>query len=224
MHIYIYIYIYIYEHIYTYVYMYIHIHMYICTFMCIYIYVHYIYIYIEREKGWEKGRDRGREGETWWRVRQCRWRPPSTAGEAGSARAWVAASSPAGSALQISRFESLILSHHFRLNVTCECNKDEINDDDDASGSLRSGHEAHVLLYHCTLGLRAFKELYREKIRSDLWFVVWGFRLWVWGVGFKILGFGSWVLGFGFWVVGLGVWGLGSEVLGFGFWVLSFWF
>ena len=29
-----------------------------------------------------------------------------------------------------SRFESLILSHHARF--TCECNKEEINDDDDA--------------------------------------------------------------------------------------------
>ena len=31
-----------------------------------------------------------------------------------------------------SRFESLVLSHHSRF--TCECNKEEINDDDDASG------------------------------------------------------------------------------------------
>ena len=29
-----------------------------------------------------------------------------------------------------SRFESLILSHHSRFNVTCECNKEEINDDE----------------------------------------------------------------------------------------------
>ena len=29
-----------------------------------------------------------------------------------------------------SKFESLTLSHHFRFNVTCECNKEEINDDE----------------------------------------------------------------------------------------------
>ena len=27
-------------------------------------------------------------------------------------------------------FESLILSHHFMFNVSCECNKEEINDDE----------------------------------------------------------------------------------------------
>ena len=32
-----------------------------------------------------------------------------------------------------SRFESLILSHHSRF--TCECNKEEINDDNDDKGS-----------------------------------------------------------------------------------------
>ena len=31
-----------------------------------------------------------------------------------------------------SRFESLILSHHSRFNVTCECGKEETNDDDDS--------------------------------------------------------------------------------------------
>jgi len=30
-----------------------------------------------------------------------------------------------------SRFESLILSHHSGFSVTCECNEEEINDDDD---------------------------------------------------------------------------------------------
>ena len=30
-----------------------------------------------------------------------------------------------------SRFVILILSHHSRFNVACECNKEEINDDDD---------------------------------------------------------------------------------------------
>jgi len=30
-----------------------------------------------------------------------------------------------------SRFESLILSHHSRYEVTCECNEENINDDDD---------------------------------------------------------------------------------------------
>ena len=34
-----------------------------------------------------------------------------------------------------SRFESLILSHHSRFNVTCECNKEEINDDDEAGAA-----------------------------------------------------------------------------------------
>ena len=29
-----------------------------------------------------------------------------------------------------SRFESLILSHQSRFNVTCECNKEEIDDDE----------------------------------------------------------------------------------------------
>ena len=29
-----------------------------------------------------------------------------------------------------SGFESLLLSHHSRLNVTCECSQQEINDDD----------------------------------------------------------------------------------------------
>ena len=38
-----------------------------------------------------------------------------------------------------SRFESLILSHHSRFNVTRECNKEEINDDDEqVVGSLRT--------------------------------------------------------------------------------------
>ena len=31
-----------------------------------------------------------------------------------------------------SGFESLILSHHFRFDVTCECNKEVVNDDDGA--------------------------------------------------------------------------------------------
>jgi hypothetical protein len=30
-----------------------------------------------------------------------------------------------------SELESLILSHHSRFNVTCECNKEKIHDDDD---------------------------------------------------------------------------------------------
>ena len=35
-----------------------------------------------------------------------------------------------------SRFESLLLSHHSRFKVTCECNKEESNyDDDDADGA-----------------------------------------------------------------------------------------
>ena len=29
------------------------------------------------------------------------------------------------------RSESLILSHHFRFTVTCECNREEMNDDDE---------------------------------------------------------------------------------------------
>ena len=33
-----------------------------------------------------------------------------------------------------SRFEGLILSHHFRFNVTCKCNKEEIDDDDNDDG------------------------------------------------------------------------------------------
>jgi len=38
-----------------------------------------------------------------------------------------------------SRFESLILSYHYRYKVTCECNEENINDDDDDfSGSLTS--------------------------------------------------------------------------------------
>ena len=37
-------------------------------------------------------------------------------------------------------FESLILSHHFRSNVTCECTKQEINDDDD-DGLVNIGRE-----------------------------------------------------------------------------------
>ena len=35
-----------------------------------------------------------------------------------------------------SRFESLILSHHSRYKVTCECNEEDISDDDDASRLL----------------------------------------------------------------------------------------
>ena len=31
-----------------------------------------------------------------------------------------------------SRFDSLIFSHHFRFSITCECNKEGINDDHDA--------------------------------------------------------------------------------------------
>jgi len=33
-----------------------------------------------------------------------------------------------------SGFRAQGLSHHSRFNVTCECNKEEINDDDDAQG------------------------------------------------------------------------------------------
>ena len=33
-----------------------------------------------------------------------------------------------------SRFEGLILSHHSRYKVTCECNEEGINDDDDDDG------------------------------------------------------------------------------------------
>ena len=36
----------------------------------------------------------------------------------------------AGQGTGSSRFESLILSNHSRFNITCECNKEEINDDD----------------------------------------------------------------------------------------------
>ena len=35
-----------------------------------------------------------------------------------------------------SRFQSLILSHHSRLKITCECNEEDINDDDDAAASV----------------------------------------------------------------------------------------
>ena len=41
-----------------------------------------------------------------------------------------------------SRFESLILSHHFRF--TRECNKEEINDDDDASHHDGSHDGSHL--------------------------------------------------------------------------------
>ena len=37
----------------------------------------------------------------------------------------------------MSRFESFMISHHFRFNVTRECNKEEVNDDDD--GALDAG-------------------------------------------------------------------------------------
>ena len=37
-----------------------------------------------------------------------------------------------------SRFESLILSHHPRFNVKCECHTEEINDDDDDVGESSS--------------------------------------------------------------------------------------
>ena len=33
-----------------------------------------------------------------------------------------------------SRFESLILSHHSGFSVACECNEEDINDDDDGEG------------------------------------------------------------------------------------------
>ena len=33
-------------------------------------------------------------------------------------------------------FESLVLSHHFRLNVTCECIKEELDDGDEVSGYI----------------------------------------------------------------------------------------
>ena len=53
-----------------------------------------------------------------------------------------------------SRFESLVLSHHSRFNVTCECNTEEINDDDDAGGGVvgagrtqPAGAWRQVLLY-----------------------------------------------------------------------------
>ena len=35
-----------------------------------------------------------------------------------------------------SRFESVILSHHSRFKITCECNKEEINDDDNGFGVM----------------------------------------------------------------------------------------
>ena len=40
-----------------------------------------------------------------------------------------------------SRVESLILSHHLGFSVTCECNEEEINDDDDVRelGGVRNG-------------------------------------------------------------------------------------
>jgi len=72
-----------------------------------------------------------------------------------------------------SRFESLILSHHPRC--TCECNKEEINDDDDdASQVLKDSSEradrnvkrfrgglvfkAYRRVYHSTLGWRVIKK------------------------------------------------------------------
>jgi len=40
----------------------------------------------------------------------------------------------------VSRFESLISSHHSRYKVTCECSEEDINDDDDdASNTCRQG-------------------------------------------------------------------------------------
>ena len=46
-----------------------------------------------------------------------------------------------------SRFESLILSHHSRYKVTCECNEEDINDDDDDKACLHDvGEVGHLLL------------------------------------------------------------------------------
>jgi len=44
-----------------------------------------------------------------------------------------------------SRFESLILSHRSGFSVTCECNEEEINDDDDAR-SHAPGSPAFLLV------------------------------------------------------------------------------
>ena len=46
-----------------------------------------------------------------------------------------------------SRFESLILSHHLRFNVTCEGNKGKIDDDDDGLASAGARHEGFAINY-----------------------------------------------------------------------------
>ena len=45
-----------------------------------------------------------------------------------------------------SRCESLILSHHFRFNVTCERYKEEFNDDEDDDGRHRPRGRAPALV------------------------------------------------------------------------------
>ena len=58
-----------------------------------------------------------------------------------------------------SRFESLISSHHSRFNVTCECNKEEIDDDDDrkvfaARCKSRGGEAFHPKVLYAGFGNR----------------------------------------------------------------------
>jgi len=65
----------------------------------------------------------------------------------------------------------LILSHHSRYQVTCECNDEDINDDDDdlPTGGVRGSETGSYLrlidfVYHSTLGLRVIQ---KKKV-SDL--------------------------------------------------------
>jgi len=67
-----------------------------------------------------------------------------------------------------SRFESLILSHHSRFNVTCECNKVELNDD----GLVAGGAEPAVVREHASLLLLRLElsdtKVYETQIRALL--------------------------------------------------------
>ena len=56
-----------------------------------------------------------------------------------------------------SRFESLVVSHHSRFNVTCECNKEEINDDDDGT-AVPVELVVHQLVKNAARQVRAKRE------------------------------------------------------------------
>ena len=72
-----------------------------------------------------------------------------------------------------SRFESLVLSLRSRDKVTCECNAEDINDDDDDVEGLPDGAPTNI----CPAVVRE---------RDGHLLRVWGLGFGVWGLGFRV--------------------------------------